>query len=363
MDIFEKDKDIQRILDKIRGIPGLYNYVANLPPEFVDSFLSYFESNFDIVNRADTVVDLRLKKTTAPEDEEWVYSFAEPYPGISVICARLRGLDKLDNMSGRDEEMRVSVLHYCRKGRCELYTNDGRYAFSHPGVLCQESRKFKKKNFDFHGEEYEYVEIAFRLDEIGEEEKHYLTGLGLDVDSMQKRYDDDANFSIGNVSDTLKAAEEELAGLMRSEMVDNTSLLLMILRINNLIRTGHVIFDEKKFFLTKGQREIVNEIRNEIDDHPDTLLTVENFSEKYGISVVSLNKYFNIMYGNTIHKYIQKYRMDIAAKSLRTTKSSVAEIAAASGYENQGKFGSVFKKMYGLTPLEYRRQNLNCDLE
>ena len=107
----------------------------------------------------------------------------------------------------------------------------------------------------------------------------------------------------------------------------------------------------------------MNEIRNEIDEHPDTLLTVESFSKKYGISVVSLNKYFNIMYGNTIHKYIQKYRMDIAAKSLRTTKSSVAEIAAASGYENQGKFGSVFKKMYGLTPLEYRRQNLNCDLE
>ena len=176
---------------------------------------------------------------------------------------------------------------------------------------------------------------------------------------MQKRYEDDADFSIGNVSDTLKIAEEELAGLMRSDTVDNTSLLLMILRINNLIRTGHVSFDEKKFYLTKGQREIVNEIRNEIVEHPDKMITAESFSEKYGISVVSLNKYFSIVYGDTIHKYIQKYRMDIAAKSLRTTKQSIAEIAAASGYENQGKFGTVFKKMYGVTPLEYRRQNLN----
>ena len=51
--------------------------------------------------------------------------------------------------------------------------------------------------------------------------------------------------------------------------------------------------------------------------------------------------------------------MDLAAKLLRTTKQSIAEIAAASGYENQGKFGTVFKKIYGVTPLEYRRQNLN----
>ena len=359
MDIFEKEKDIQKILDKIKGIPRLYNYVTNLSPGFLESFLSYFEANFDIVSRADTVVEIRLKKNGRSEDEEWVYSFAEPYPGISVMCGNIRGLEKLDDMNGRDEDLKVSVYHYCRKGRCELYTNDGRYAFSRPGVLCQESRKYKKKNFDFHGEEYECVEIAFRLDEIGDEEKKYLTSLGLDIDSMQKRYDDDADFSIGNVSDTLKAAEEELASLMRSDSVDNTTLLLMILRINNLIRTGHVSFDEKKFYLTKGQREIVNEIRNEIVEHPEKLITAEGFSEKYGISVVSLNKYFSIVYGDTIHKYIQKYRMDIAANSLRTTKQSIAEIAAASGYENQGKFGTVFKKMYGVTPLEYRRQNLN----
>ena len=105
MDIFEKEKDIQKILDKIKGIPRLYNYVTNLSPGFLESFLSYFESNFDIVSRADTVVEIRLKKNGRPEDEEWVYSFAEPYPGISVMCGNIKGLEKLDDMNGRDEEM------------------------------------------------------------------------------------------------------------------------------------------------------------------------------------------------------------------------------------------------------------------
>ena len=126
MDIFEKEKDIQIILDKIKGIPRLYNYVTNLSPDFLESFLSYFESNFDIVSRADTVVEIRLKKTGRSEDEEWVYSFAEPYPGISVMCGNIKGLEKLDDMNGRDEDLKVSVYHYCRKAgaNCTLMMVD-----------------------------------------------------------------------------------------------------------------------------------------------------------------------------------------------------------------------------------------------
>ena len=46
-----------------------------------------------------------------------------------------------------------------------------------------------------------------------------------------------------------------------------------------------------------------------------------------------------------------------AAETLRNTDKSISEIAAASGYENQGKFGGIFKRIYGMTPMEYRRQN------
>ena len=54
-----------------------------------------------------------------------------------------------------------------------------------------------------------------------------------------------------------------------------------------------------------------------------------------------------------------KKRMEKAAELLENTNLKVIEIANSVGYENQGKFGTVFKKMYGVTPLEYRRQNLN----
>ena len=37
--------------------------------------------------------------------------------------------------------------------------------------------------------------------------------------------------------------------------------------------------------------------------------------------------------------------------------NSVADAAAAAGYTNQSKFAAVFKKQFGVSPLEYRRKS------
>lgn len=108
-------------------------------------------------------------------------------------------------------------------------------------------------------------------------------------------------------------------------------------------------------YLTKGQRKIVSEVHDQLVSSPDTDVTVEALAKKYGISPISLNKYFSIMYGDTVHKYLQSYRMDYAAKLLADTDKSIADIALDVGYENQGKFATLFKRIYGMSPLEYRR--------
>ena len=47
--------------------------------------------------------------------------------------------------------------------------------------------------------------------------------------------------------------------------------------------------------------------------------------------------------------------MKKAAELLVGTKYPIAEISEQVGYSNQGKFAAVFKKEFGLSPLEYRR--------
>lgn len=95
------------------------------------------------------------------------------------------------------------------------------------------------------------------------------------------------------------------------------------------------------------------------EEHIGEDITMAELEKKYGISGVSLNKYFEIAYGSTIKRYMQEARMQEAARLLAETNRSVADIALPVGYESQSKFGNVFKRKYGHTPLEYRRLNLS----
>ena len=47
----------------------------------------------------------------------------------------------------------------------------------------------------------------------------------------------------------------------------------------------------------------------------------------------------------------------------KETDDKIADIAMAVGYATQPKFGAAFKACYGVTPLEYRRQNRLIELK
>lgn len=78
-------------------------------------------------------------------------------------------------------------------------------------------------------------------------------------------------------------------------------------------------------------------------------------AEEFSISETSLKNYFRGVYGQNISVYLREIRMNKAGELLATTRLSVAEIAEQVGYLNQSKFASVFKKQFGVSPLEYRR--------
>lgn len=78
-------------------------------------------------------------------------------------------------------------------------------------------------------------------------------------------------------------------------------------------------------------------------------------SARFSVSETSLKNYFRGVYGQNISVYLREIRLKKAAELFATTKLSVSEIAEQVGYTNQSKFAAVFKKQYGMTPLEYRR--------
>ncbi len=353
MDLF-KDKEFIEVLNQIENVPWLGDYIGQFPPEVLSNIIQIFGSKYHINQRGESIVEVYPKDVSDLSIEGFKYTFAEPMKGIRIVSGNINGLSDLKLLNG-GTDIRLSVIHYCSRGRVEIQTADGKYAFMKPGVFCFESRKIYEKNFNFHGEDYEGVEIAFELDKFSEEDIRFLNRLGLDITKIEDRYDANADYIIGNVSDDLKVAEDRLRMLMQESDADNITLLIAVIEIWDMFRTGHVRIDDSSFYLTKGQRGIVSEVEKTITEELQRNYTTEELAKRFNISSVSLNKYFSIMFGSSIHKYLQDYRMKEAANLLVNTDQSIAEIAQSVGYENQSKFGSVFKRKYGMAPLEYRR--------
>ena len=83
---------------------------------------------------------------------------------------------------------------------------------------------------------------------------------------------------------------------------------------------------------------------------------LRDIADSFGISVTSLNNYFQGVYGVPVPTYLRERRLQEAAKLLEVTDESVATIAARVGYANPSKFSAAFKRRYNATPREYRTE-------
>ena len=172
---------------------------------------------------------------------------------------------------------------------------------------------------------------------------------------IRKACEQNGQYYIGECQDRLRHAFDDLRDIIENGDKDKNSYLINMLYVLDLIRTDDIAVRDTQFYLTKGQRRIVQEIYDTIRQDLSRDVSMAELESLYGMSSVSINKYFEIVYGDTVKRYMQSKRMACAAKQLTGSNISVADIALSVGYESQSKFGTVFKRKYGCTPLEYRR--------
>lgn len=104
---------------------------------------------------------------------------------------------------------------------------------------------------------------------------------------------------------------------------------------------------------TKRQRE---RIEAYIEEHIADA-TLGELSELLGYSTVYTGTLVRRLCGVTFGELLHRHRLTMAAELLKNDELSVSTIIRRVGYENEQYFRDMFKKCYGVRPLEYRNQH------
>lgn len=88
-------------------------------------------------------------------------------------------------------------------------------------------------------------------------------------------------------------------------------------------------------------------------------LYLEDIAEVMETSPKYFSSYFKKTFGINYVEYLNKVRLFHARELLKDTSYTVAEIGEKTGYLNSSTFSTTFRKFFGISPSEYRKQNLN----
>ena len=83
-------------------------------------------------------------------------------------------------------------------------------------------------------------------------------------------------------------------------------------------------------------------------------LTVSDLAMAAGLSRAHFSREFRRTFGESPHQYLLTRRLERAAALLRNTDRTATDICFAVGLSSLGSFTTSLKRVYGMTPLQYR---------
>jgi transcriptional regulator GlxA family with amidase domain len=117
---------------------------------------------------------------------------------------------------------------------------------------------------------------------------------------------------------------------------------------------------QSPFIIFKGQKthddETILEAQEYIESNFQDKITVDELCDKHNVGRRTFERRFKKATGNTVMEYLQRVKMEAAKKELETGRKTVSEVMYEVGYSDTKAFRDVFRKMTGLTPIEYRNR-------
>ena len=115
---------------------------------------------------------------------------------------------------------------------------------------------------------------------------------------------------------------------------------------------------QSAFMIFKGQKqhgdEVVQKAQHFMETNLQDRISVEDLSARLSVGRRNFDRRFIKATGNTPVEYLQRVKIESAKKSFETSRKTINEVMYDVGYNDVKAFREVFRKVTGMSPLEYR---------
>jgi transcriptional regulator GlxA family with amidase domain len=115
---------------------------------------------------------------------------------------------------------------------------------------------------------------------------------------------------------------------------------------------------QSQFLIFQTQKnhgdDLIREAQTYIEEHIAHKFSFEEVASRLAISRRNFDRRFIKATGNTPVEYLQRVKVEAAKRSLENGRKNISEVMDEVGYADEKAFREVFKKVTGLSPLDYK---------
>jgi len=115
---------------------------------------------------------------------------------------------------------------------------------------------------------------------------------------------------------------------------------------------------QSAFTIFTGQKmhgdEMVQQAQAYIESKLHEKISVEQLSSRFAVGRRNFGRRFIKATGNTPVEYSQRVKIESAKKAFEASRKTISEVMYEVGYSDIKAFREVFRKITGMSPLEYR---------
>jgi transcriptional regulator GlxA family with amidase domain len=117
---------------------------------------------------------------------------------------------------------------------------------------------------------------------------------------------------------------------------------------------------QSAFAMFQGQKshndDAIKQAQDFIEINIQEKITIDELSDLVSLGRRSFERRFKVATNNSVLEYINRVKIEFAKRSFETSRKNINEVMYDVGYTDTKAFRTIFKKITGLTPIEYRNK-------